>query len=96
MKDLYFDIKAGKKYRDTGDLYRELSEEFDELGESDISKYFKEEYELEELRKRNANRDSLMKSIEKLEKKMQIQLGGKIYPNDPCPCGSGKKCCARK
>ena len=24
---------------------------------------------------------------------------GKIYPNDPCPCGSGKKykqCCGRK
>ena len=68
MKDLYFDIKAGKKYRDTEDLYRELSEEFDELGESDISKFLKEEYELETARKRNADRDSLIKSIEKLEK----------------------------
>lgn len=81
------------------DLYRELSEEFDELGESDISKFLKEEYELETARKRNADRDSLMKSIDKLEKKMQINFGRKIYPNELCPCGSGKKykkCCGRK
>lgn len=27
-----------------------------------------------------------------------IRIGKKIYPNDPCPCGSGKKykkCCGR-
>lgn len=99
MKNLYFDIKAGKKYRDAEDLYRELSEEFDELGESDISKFLKEEYELEAAEKRNADKDSFMKSIEKLEKKIQINFGRKIYPNESCPCGSGKKykkCCGRK
>lgn len=99
MKDLYFDIKAGNKYRDAEDLYRELSEEFAELGESNISKSLKEEYELEVDRKRRANRDSLLKSIEKLEKKIQINSGRKIYPNESCPCGSGKKykkCCGRK
>ena len=27
-----------------------------------------------------------------------VELGKKVYPNDPCPCGSGKKykkCCGR-
>ncbi|MGN1275372.1 MAG: YecA family protein [Floccifex sp.] len=99
MKDLCFGIQSGKNYRDAEDLYRELSDEFAELGESDISKSLKEKYELEVDRKRNANRDSLMKSIEKLEKKIQINFGRKIYPNESCPCGSGKKykkCCGRK
>ena len=30
---------------------------------------------------------------------MSVGLGRKIYPNEPCPCGSGKKykrCCGRK
>ena len=29
----------------------------------------------------------------------RVRSGKKIYPNDPCPCGSGKKykhCCGRK
>lgn len=43
------------------------------MGESDISNYLKEEYELEVDRKRNANRDSLMKSIENLEKKIELR-----------------------
>ena len=36
--------------------------------------------------------DSLAKAPKKREEK-------KVYPNDPCPCGSGKKykqCCGRK
>ena len=34
-----------------------------------------------------------------LGKKPQKRESVKIYPNDPCPCGSGKKykqCCGRK
>lgn len=77
MRDLYIAIKAGKKYRDIEYLYQELSEEFDELGELDTSNFFKEEYEREKIRKRNADRDSLMKSIEEFEKRMQIKLGRK-------------------
>ena len=73
MKDSYFGIKSGKKYRDAEELFRELLDEFAELGESDISNYLKEEYELEVDRKRNASRDSLMKSIENLEKKIQLR-----------------------
>lgn len=85
MKDLYFDIKLGKKFRDMEDLYRELSEEFDELGESDISEFLRKEYELEINRKRNANRAAHMKNIAKLERTLRANPGGKIYPNEPCP-----------
>lgn len=52
MKDLYCSIKSGKKYRDMEDLYRELSEEFDELGESEISGYLRKEYEQDKKRKK--------------------------------------------
>ena len=34
-----------------------------------------------------------------LERKTRFVAGEKIYPNEPCPCGSGKKykkCCGRK
>jgi uncharacterized protein YecA (UPF0149 family) len=33
------------------------------------------------------------------EKQETITKPKKVYPNDPCPCGSGKKykkCCGRK
>ena len=45
------------------DLCRELSEEFDELGEIEISNFLKEEYERETDRKRNADRSRFMRSI---------------------------------
>ena len=35
---------------------------------------------------------------ETINQKRQIIKGKKIYPNDPCPCGSGKKykkCCGK-
>lgn len=50
------------------------------------------------LRRLKANKFVAMKSIEKLEKKIQLNSGRKIYPNESCPCGSGKKykkCCGR-
>lgn len=39
-------------------------------------------------------------SLRYIENAIRTALNGKkIYPNDPCPCGSGKKykkCCGRK
>lgn len=101
MKKIYTDIKAGKRYRDIEDLYRELSEEFEELGEYEISRSLKKECEQEEERKKS-DRERLLKSIEQfeqLEKQLQINFAKKIYPNEPCICGSGKKykkCCGKK
>lgn len=102
IKELYTDIKAGVKYRDIEDLYRELSEEFHELGEIEMSKWLEEEYNQEVDRKRKAGRDRIMSSIERLEqmeKQLHINIAKKIYPNEPCSCGSGKKykrCCGKK
>lgn len=102
MKELYSAIKSGKKYRDMEDLYRELSEEFDELGESEISDYLREQYKQNENEKRAAEKENLarfMKKLETCQMERRINISGKIYPNDLCPCGSGikyKKCCGRK
>jgi len=78
------------------DLYRELSEKFDELGESEISDYLREEYKQKEKRERDADVDRFIKRIEVAKRKMRVNISGKIYPNELCPCGSGikyKKCC---
>lgn len=64
MKDIYTNIKVGKKYRDIEDLYRELSDEFEELGEIEISNFLKEEYEKETDRKRDADMSRFMRSVE--------------------------------
>lgn len=64
MKDIYTNIKVGKKYRDMEDLYRELSDEFEELGEIEISNFLKEEYEKKTDRKRNADMSRFMRSVE--------------------------------
>ena len=40
--------------------------------------------------------DNLKEESEILERKNRFLYGAKIYPNEPCPCGSGKKykkCC---
>ena len=42
------------------------------------------------------NKTSFAQPVQKI---VPITKGKKIYPNDPCPCGSGKKyknCCSRK
>ena len=82
MKKICTDMKVGKKYRDIKDLYQELSEEFEELGEYEISRSLKEEYEQEKERERKADRERLLKSIEqfeRLEKQRQINF----VLNDP-------------
>ena len=36
---------------------------------------------------------------QKVEREQVAKVTAKVYPNDPCPCGSGKKykqCCGRK
>ena len=41
----------------------------------------------------------LQDTYDDLERKTRFVAGDKIYPNEPCPCGSGKKykkCCGRK
>ena len=47
----------------------------------------------------NSNADEIPAAIISPDGKKMIPGTKKIYPNDPCPCGSGKKykkCCGRK
>lgn len=80
------------------DLCRELSDEFNTIGELDKSDYLAEKYELER-KKETARLVVFLKNIGFKNKKLGSFEGKKIYPNDLCLCGSSKKykkCCARK
>ncbi|MDD5935184.1 MAG: SEC-C domain-containing protein [Clostridiales bacterium] len=98
IEELYQKIKKGVHFRNMDDLCRELSDEFNTIGELDKSDYLAEKYELERT-KETARLAGFLKNIGFENKKLGSFEGKKIYPNDPCPCGSGKKykkCCARK
>ena len=55
------------------------------------------EAEVEKERKQTQDLATENKGL--LEEVHRMQTGRKLYPNDPCPCGSGlkyKKCCGKK
>ncbi len=90
LDELYQKTQDGVDFRDKEDLYREIGDEYNTLGNKERADYF---YALEDVeRGKGSNYDGrVFKSPEVKPKK--------IYPNDPCPCGSGKKykkCCGRK
>ena len=85
LEDLYLRIMAGEIFRDKEDLYRELGDEYNDLGNSERAAYFYEMQEAEK-RRRNQNRFTFQEN-----KSVPLVKPKKIYPNDPCPCGSGKK-----
>lgn len=42
--------------------------------------------------------NKLRQETEDLNRKLRFIHGAKVYPNEPCPCGSGKKfkkCCGK-
>ena len=91
LEDLYQKIKAGVDFRDKEDLFRELGDEYNTLGNKERADYF---YKLEDEEKSKAR--SFHRAYEKEVSQIKPK---KIYPNDPCPCGSGKKykkCCGKK
>ena len=90
LDELYQKLQDGVDFRDKEDLYRELGDEYNALGNKERSDYF---YALED-----AERASRRSCSERVVKVTEVKPK-KIYPNDPCPCGSGKKykkCCGRK
>ena len=96
MTGLYQRVNEGEDFRDKEDLYRELGDEYNTLGNQERAEYF---YGLEdaEKEKEKANRRSF--TMDDYLHINQPIMKKKIYPNDPCPCGSGKKykkCCGRK
>lgn len=89
LDDLYAKVKSGNDFRDKEDLYRELGDEFNTLGKNDRADYF---YKLEDNEKNKRRSPGLRDLVAALNSPK------KVYPNDPCPCGSGKKykkCCGR-
>lgn len=59
-----------------------------------IQKLLKKEVD----RKQSEAKDMMEKNKNLLQKSFRMKTGKKIYPNDSCPCGSGKKykkCCGR-
>lgn len=95
---LYRKIKKNVQFRDMDDLCRELSDEFEAIGESEKAKYLAERYERE--KKKDTERlAKFLKGKGLTGGKLSDYTTGKIYPNESCPCGSGKKykkCCGRK
>ncbi len=90
IEELYRKIEKGVCFRDKADLCRELADEFETIGESEKADYLTEKYELE----REKDKERVTRFLQNIG-----GTGRKIYPNEPCPCGSGKKykkCCGRK
>ena len=91
LEALYQKVKSGVDFRDKEDLYREIGDEYSALGNKERADYF---YGLEDeecSRSRSLHGGLIPRILEVKPKK--------TYPNDPCPCGSGKKykkCCGRK
>ena len=98
IDELYKKIKNNVRFRDMDDLCRELSDEFETIGESEKAKYLAERYE-QEKKKDTERLAKFLKCKGLIGGKLSDYTSGKIYPNEPCPCGSGKKykkCCGRK
>lgn len=91
LDDLHSKIVSNTVFRDMRDLCGELSDEFEALGKKEKAKDCAE-------RNRVVANPSRQESFLK-SNVSHIVKEKKIYPNDPCPCGSGKKykkCCSRK
>lgn len=91
LEALYQKVKSGVDFRDKEALYREIGDEYSALGNKERADYF---YGLEdeECSRSRILYGGLIPRILEVKPK-------KTYPNDPCPCGSGKKykkCCGRK
>lgn len=88
---LYSKIVSGTVFRDMEDLCRELGDEFEALGENEKAKDCAERSKvIAKTTQTGYLSNSFLNPVIK-EKK--------VYPNDLCPCGSGKKykkCCGRK
>ena len=98
INELYRKIKKNVQFRDMDDLCRELSDEFETIGESEKAKYLADRYE-QEKKKDKEILAKFLKSKALTGGKLADYTSGKIYPNEPCPCGSGKKykkCCGRR
>lgn len=86
LDELYQKLIDGVEFRDKEDLCMEIAEEYEMLGNTARSNFLNELIDKEHQKRKHYYEATPL---------MQTK---KIYPNDSCPCGSGKKykkCCGR-
>lgn len=81
-------------------LFMRARELADHMGKKDESKWYQEQMDQfeESIGKRELDEDDFFDEFT-VPKQAPVVKEKKIYPNDPCPCGSGKKykkCCGKK
>lgn len=95
LDELYQRIQAGKDFRDKSSLFSEMGDEYEELGNRERAEFL---YELEKDEKRRERDKEWFERKRPKKPDVPLPKPRKLYPNDPCPCGSGKKykkCCGR-
>ncbi len=87
-------------YRDNISLFMHAKQLAAYVGKEDESQWYQQQLDKfeESIGKREMHEDVLFDEFT-LPKQVPVVKEKKIYPNDPCPCGSGKKykkCCGRR
>ena len=86
---------------DNSFLFMHAKELADEIGKEDESAWYQQQLDRfnQSIRKRSKGRPMPFERLTVPQYQQPVVKEKKIYPNDPCPCGSGKKykkCCGRK
>ncbi len=98
LDKLLSDLENGVEYRDSEDLLNELESEYTDLKQFDKSERCVKLI-IESSKKRREEFDREYNEMMAKYGYKPVVSEKKIYPNDPCPCGSGKKykkCCGKK
>lgn len=87
-------------YADKSLLFMRAKQLADSVGKEDESKWYQQQLDKfeESIRNWEMDEDEIFDEF-MAPKQIPIVKEKKIYPNDPCPCGSGKKykkCCGKK
>lgn len=86
-------------YLDNSILFMHAQQLADDVGKKDESRWYQQQLDAfgESLRKWEMDEDEFFDEFT-APKQIPVVKEKKIYPNDPCPCGSGKKykkCCGK-
>ncbi len=86
-------------YADNSILFLRAKHLAEYVGKNDESKWYQQQLDKfeESIRKWETDEDAVFDEFT-APKQIPVIKGKKIYPNDPCPCGSGKKykkCCGK-
>lgn len=86
-------------YADNSFLFMRAKQLAEHVGKNEESKWYQEQLDKfeESIHNWEMEEDEIFDEFT-APKKIPVVKAEKIYPNDPCPCGSGKKykkCCGR-